>query len=57
MGSLDEAAFREAVTAWGAFAAEFAAIAEAEVVRLGTGHWPQFSAPDELARRIIEAVR
>ena len=57
MGSLDEAAFREAVTAWGAFAAEFAAIAEADVVRLGTGHWPQFSAPDELARRIIEAVR
>ncbi len=57
MGSLDEAAFREAVTAWGAFAAEFAAIAEAEVVRLGTGHWPQFSAPDELARRITEAVR
>lgn len=56
MGSLDEAAFREAVTAWGAFAAEFAAIAEADVVRLGTGHWPQFSAPDELARRIIEAV-
>ena len=57
MGSLDEAAFREAVTAWGAFAAEFAAIAETEVVRLGTGHWPQFSAPDQLARRIIEAVR
>ena len=56
MGSLDEAAFREAVTAWGAFAAEFAAIAEADAVRLGTGHWPQFSAPDELARRIIEAV-
>lgn len=37
--------------------AEFAAIAEAEVVRLGTGHWPQFSAPDELAWRITEAVR
>lgn len=57
MGSMDEATFREAVTAWGAFAAEFAAIEVAEIVRLGTGHWPQFSAPDGLARRIVAAVR
>lgn len=57
MGSMDEATFREVVAKWGAFAAEFAAIADAEVVRLGTGHWPQFSAPDELARRIVNAVR
>ncbi|CAL4859534.1 alpha/beta hydrolase [Microbacterium sp. MM2322] len=57
MGSMDEPTFREVVTAWGDFAAEFDAIQEAEVVRLGTGHWPQFSAPDELARRIAAAVR
>ncbi|MFJ6679583.1 alpha/beta fold hydrolase [Microbacterium sp. NPDC091382] len=57
MGSMDEETFRQVVAAWNDFAAEFAAIDDAEIVRLGTGHWPQFSAPTELARRIIEAVR
>ncbi|MFI8632191.1 alpha/beta fold hydrolase [Microbacterium sp. NPDC077663] len=56
MGSMDEATFREVVQKWGAFAAEFAAIEHAEVVRIDTGHWPQFSAPSRLARRIIDAV-
>jgi len=57
MGSMDDETFRQVVAAWGDFAAEFEAIEDAEIVRLGTGHWPQFSAPAELARRIIEAVR
>jgi pimeloyl-ACP methyl ester carboxylesterase len=25
-------------------------------VKLGTGHWPQFSKPDALAREIVAAV-
>ncbi|TDL43282.1 alpha/beta fold hydrolase [Microbacterium oleivorans] len=57
MGSMDDETFRRVVPAWGDFAAEFAAIKDAEIVRLGTGHWPQFSAPAELSRRIVEAVR
>lgn len=56
MGSMDEAGFRETVTAWGEFAAEFAAIEHSRVVRLGTGHWPQFSAPLDLSRHILQAV-
>lgn len=54
---MDEPTFREAITQWGPYAAEFSAIADAEVVRLGTGHWPQFSKPDELAAAIVSAVR
>ncbi len=56
MGGMDEAAFRAEVRNWGAFAAEFDAIADARVVRLGTGHWPQFSDPERLAREIAAAV-
>ena len=37
------------------FAAQAAAIDDATVVRLGTGHWPQFSAPAALARALVEA--
>lgn len=56
-GGMDEAAFRDVITRWGPYAAEFAAIDDAEVVRLGTGHWPQFSKPRELAEAILAAVR
>lgn len=56
MGSIEEASFREAVTAWGAFSAEFDAIQDTTVVKLGTGHWPQFSAPHDLSRHLVEAV-
>lgn len=57
MGGMDEAAFREAVTQWGAWGEEFAAIEDAEVVRLGSGHWPQFSQPVALADAIVAAIR
>lgn len=56
MGSLDEAALRAELARWGPYAEEFAAIDDATVVRLGTGHWPQFSAPAALAARaLVEA--
>lgn len=55
-GSMDEAEFRAAVSEWGRYGEEFSAIADTEVVRLGTGHWPQFSRPDRLAAAILEAI-
>lgn len=56
-GSMDEAEFREAIAQWDAFAEEFSSIADAEVVRLGTGHWPQFSDPEGLADALVAALR
>lgn len=56
MGGMDEAEFRAAVTQWGPWGEEFSAIADAEVVRLGSGHWPQFSQPDGVAKAIVDAI-
>jgi len=56
-GGMDDATLRSMLTRWGAFAAEFEAIRDAEVVKLGTGHWPQFSKPAELSAAIVEALR
>ena len=39
------------------WADEFDAIDDAEVVKLGTGHWPQFSQPDALAQAILAGGR
>ena len=33
------------------------AIEDVEVVKLGTGHWPQFTQPEALGRAIVDAVR
>ncbi|WP_169582632.1 MULTISPECIES: alpha/beta hydrolase [Microbacterium] len=57
MGGMDDVAFREAVAQWGPWGDEFAAIADTEIVHLGSGHWPQFSQPDALAEAIIAAIR
>lgn len=56
MGGMDDAEFRAAVSEWGPFGDEFAAIDDTEVIRLGSGHWPQFSKPDELAGAILHAI-
>ncbi|MFT4214218.1 MAG: alpha/beta fold hydrolase [Microbacterium sp.] len=55
-GAFEEDEFRAFVRQWGRYASEFEAIADAEVVRLGTGHWPQFSAPQRLGEAIVAAV-
>ena len=57
MGRLDEPQFRETIAQWGPYAAEFEAIDDAEVVRLGTGHWPQFSDPAGLSAALVAAIR
>lgn len=56
MGQLDDAAFRAAVSQWGRYGTEFEAIADAEVVHLDSGHWPQFSQPDRLAQALVTAI-
>ncbi|QLD12940.1 alpha/beta fold hydrolase [Microbacterium oleivorans] len=55
-GSADRAAFTAMLADWPPFLAEFDAIADANVVELGSGHWPQFSQPQRLARTIAAAL-
>lgn len=56
MGSHDRQSMEEELSNWGSFADEFRAIEDAEVVMLGSGHWPQFSIPERLAEAIVTAV-
>jgi pimeloyl-ACP methyl ester carboxylesterase len=35
---------------------EFTRIKEVDYIDLPTGHWPQFTKPEELARIILEAI-
>ena len=56
-GGMDEESFRSAIADWGAYADEFSQISDAEVVRLGTGHWPQFTRPRALGEAIVAAIR
>lgn len=55
-GSLDDDRFRAFLAQWGPYAEEFEAIADTEIVRLSTGHWPQFSQPERLGAAIVSAV-
>lgn len=56
MGGMDEETFRSSIAQWGRYADEFGAIRDARVVKLGTGHWPQFSAPARLTEEILAAL-
>lgn len=56
MGAMDRDAFEAVIDEWGAYGREYRAIESTEVVRLGTGHWPQFSAPARLAAEIVRAI-
>lgn len=55
-GGQSEDELRAELAQWAPWADAFNAIEHAEVVKLGTGHWPQFSRPDALAREILAAV-
>ncbi|MFS0854194.1 alpha/beta fold hydrolase [Microbacterium sp. 179-I 3D4 NHS] len=57
MGGMDEESLRASVADWGPYGDEFRAIDDAEVVRIGSGHWPQFSVPHRLAELIDAAIR
>ena len=56
MGSMDRSEFEAELENWPPFADEYRAIEDATVVRIGSGHWPQFSVPDRLAQLILDAV-
>lgn len=51
------AAMREAISAGAVFTAELSKIRDYEVVDLPTGHWPQFTRPQELAEALVAALR
>ena len=57
MGGMSEQELREMLNQWAPWAEAFDAIDDAEVVKLGTGHWPQFTQPEALGRAIVDAVR
>ena len=57
MGAMSADEVETAVDTWGAYGDEYRAIADVEVVRIGSGHWPQFSQPARLAELIIAAVQ
>ncbi|CAM3870556.1 alpha/beta fold hydrolase [Tsukamurella ocularis] len=57
MGGLDAAGVESVLAQWPAHAAEYRAIADHEVVRIGSGHWPQFSIPERLGELIVAAIR
>ncbi|QNA92769.1 MULTISPECIES: alpha/beta fold hydrolase [unclassified Microbacterium] len=56
MGGLDSSTFDGMIDQWQEYAAEFHAIDDAEVVRIGSGHWPQFSVPQRLGELIDAAI-
>ncbi|WP_407360473.1 alpha/beta fold hydrolase [Microbacterium sp. LBN7] len=56
MGGLDQETFEGMIDQWGPYADEYRAIDDAEVVKIGSGHWPQFSAPVKLGELIVAAV-
>ncbi|UGS27346.1 alpha/beta hydrolase [Microbacterium resistens] len=56
MGGMTEAEFGEQIRQWGDYAEEYGRIRDAEVVRIGSGHWPQFSVPDRLAELLVAAI-
>ncbi len=56
MGGMDAEEVEHEVDQWGAYGEEFRAIADASVVKIGSGHWPQVSQPQRLAELIVDAV-
>jgi pimeloyl-ACP methyl ester carboxylesterase len=56
MGGMSEVELREMLNQWAPWAEAFDAVRDAEILKLGTGHWPQFTQPDALAQAILAAV-
>ena len=57
MGSVDQDEFEEMLTQWGPYLDEYQRIRDVEVIRIGSGHWPQFSVPERLSDLLVAAVR
>ena len=56
MGSMDREAVEAELSNWPPFKDEYDAIDDVTVVRIGSGHWPQFSMPARLSQLILDAV-
>ena len=56
MGAVNQPAFEGMIDQWGSYSDECRAIDAAEVVRIGSGHWPQFSAPERLGELLNAAI-
>ncbi|MEV7608794.1 alpha/beta hydrolase [Microbacterium sp. NPDC089320] len=56
MGGMDRETLESELEQWGPYAEEYRAIDDVEVIRIGSGHWPQFSVPERLAELIDTAV-
>ena len=57
MGGLDENALEAQLAQWSGHFQEYTAITGREVVRIDSGHWPQFSIPERLGGLIVAAIR
>ena len=56
MGGMSEEELRGMLSQWAPWADAFDAIDDAEIVKLGTGHWPQFTKPEALSQAILAAA-
>ena len=56
MGGLDQPTFEGMIDQWGPYAEEYHAIDDAEVVRIGSAHWPQFTVPQRLGELLNAAI-
>ncbi|MGF2947894.1 alpha/beta fold hydrolase [Microbacterium alcoholitolerans] len=56
MGGYDRAELDAEMAKWGEYGAEYFAIRDVTVARIGSAHWPQFTAPDRLADLLVAAV-
>lgn len=55
-GPMDHETLVSAMAGWGPYGEEAAAVRDFRVVRIGSGHWPQFSVPERLAALLVAAV-
>ncbi|SJN24157.1 putative esterase [Microbacterium esteraromaticum] len=56
MGAYDQETLESELADWGPYRDEYQSIEDARVVRIDSGHWPQFTVPDRLGELILAAV-
>lgn len=57
MGSLTKQQIEAYLAEWGSYGDEYRRIRDVEVISIGSGHWPQFSAPERLSELLVHAIR
>ncbi|MDQ0645386.1 alpha/beta fold hydrolase [Microbacterium murale] len=56
MGSLSQDELEAQIDRWGPYGDEYHSIDDATVLKIGSGHWPQFTQPARLAELISSAL-